>query len=158
MKEKLTLNDLCGYLPFDLQFEAPVLIWTGNPPEPSHDEIGQVTMTTSNMEQLINHGTPIFRNLATDLTREIEHNGEKINFIESILKELNKEESFEEWTWSIDGYFEQGSCDTFQMISCGNDNTPLWLAEKLRFYHFWLGDQSYFEKKIILDYNDVNGL
>ena len=147
MKEKLTLNDLCGYLPFDLQFEAPVLIWTGNPPEPSHDEIGQVTMTTSNMEQLINHGTPIFRNLATDLTREITHNGE--TFVP--LEELLKNSCFNTSRMSREEINNYKEVFTPPFISYED-------AKTLMQWHFWLGDQSYFEKKIILDYNDVNGL
>ena len=151
MKEQLTLNDLCCYLPFDLKFEAPVLIWTGNPPEPSHDEIGQVTMTTSNMEQLINHGTPIFRNLATDLTREITHNGETFVPFEKIKN--NHIDFF------VDTDFEDYILDRVgEKLWLIIPFLPYGIIQILHSWHFWLGDQSYFEKKIILDYNDVNGL
>ena len=39
--------------------ETPTLVWTGNPPEPSHDEWGPNILTFSNIEKIIEVGFPL---------------------------------------------------------------------------------------------------
>lgn len=61
---KLELKHLAPYLPYKLKFQHPVLIWSGNPPEPSHDEIGESEMTCENLLSVIDDGLPILKSLS----------------------------------------------------------------------------------------------
>lgn len=50
--------------------ETPTLVWTGNPPEPSHDEWSMAALDSRNIDFVISHNIPIcLRNLQS-LTKE----------------------------------------------------------------------------------------
>lgn len=57
-------KEVCAYLPYETRFEHPVLIWGGNPPEPSHEEIGESTLTHDNIEQMLKGGRLLLRPLS----------------------------------------------------------------------------------------------
>jgi hypothetical protein len=138
MKEQLTLNDLCGYLPYDLKWQY----WI----DKNNNSIN--IMSCGNMPYIISDSNkkPIFRNLATDLTREIKHNGSE-PFMP--LEELLKNSCFNTSRMSLEEINNYKEVFTPPFISYED-------AKTLMQWHFWLGDQSYFEKGIILDFNDVN--
>ena len=139
MKEKLTLNDLCGYLPFKLKVLDTVI------KKQKVMNLGQGTSSHwVGIKTILNYQNagkhiykPIFRNLATDLIKNINDNPNNISYA-SYAGVYGKEK--------IDDLIKDPSSFSYKII------------KKLQEYHFWLGDQSFFEKKIILDYNDVNGL
>lgn len=126
MKEQLTLKDLCGYLPFKLKVLDTVI------KKQKVMNLGQGTSSHwVGIKTILNYQNagkhiykPIFRNLATDLTREII---DEIGFVD------------------IPRFVERKQIQ----------NLPNWVCTELMKRHFWLGDQSYFEKGIILDYNDA---
>lgn len=62
---KLELKHLAPYLPYGIQIETVILAYTGNPPEPSHDEYGSTELTLKNIEQHLKYGfRPILRPLS----------------------------------------------------------------------------------------------
>lgn len=78
-------KEVCAYLPYEAKFEHPVLIWGGNPPEPSHEEIGVSTLTHENIEEMLKGGRLLLRPLEEALPRKsydfyskVEHLGNKI--------------------------------------------------------------------------------
>jgi len=171
MKEKLTLNDLCGYFPFDLKCQfiqdlrdefsesdwiedieifdkGAIWSYAGYAdkdlciPLGEGDFSGFLIRKGKTYASVGNSVKPIFRNLATDLTREITHGNETFVPYKRLWKISPHDTNNAEWFIEKENFGE----------------IKYWIIQKLQEWHFWLGDQSYFEKKTILDYNDVNGL
>lgn len=73
---ELTLEHIAPYLPYKLNFYRPYLVYTGSPPEPSHDEWGPEEITLQNVQGLLNTGLPILLRRMSELTRsELEAQG-----------------------------------------------------------------------------------
>src|SRR5690606_16036970 len=182
MKEQLTLEMLCGYLPYGLKIQ-----WNDT------KKIMGITFETQNyysqnvypmatinylLEQNIELGfKPIFRNLQTDLTKEIEHEGERFIPLRKLFETAYPMVFVKKKEWEISvsennfatikskqNYISfQVDLEDAEMVVFNNDgedmeqiNDRYKLYQLLHSWHFWLGDQSYFEKNIILDFNNVN--
>src|SRR5690606_10808526 len=165
------LEMLCGYLPYGLKlyiedFGIEKMIGFIN------DEV----ITTEDNSEL-SKVKPIFRNLKTDLTREIEHNGERFIPLRKLFETAYPMAFVKKKEWEISvsennfatikskqNYISfQVDLEDAEMVVFNNDgedmeqiNDRYKLYQLLHSWHFWLGDQSYFEKNIILDFNNVN--
>lgn len=87
----LTLEDISPYLPYGVYFEGPHLIYSGNPPEPSHEEYGPILLTLENLQQFLKHQFPLDLRPLSDLTKEINHNGERFVPIERLKEWYNSQ-------------------------------------------------------------------
>ncbi len=127
---KLELKHLAPYLNSSLKFQHPVLIWGGNPPEPSHDEIGESEMTIKNIHDVIRGGMPILIPLS-HLHKEIEINGEKFIPIERI-NELHQKmlplDDIEEITYDH---------ELDQLYFDCSDGIDYWFTDILT-WHYWM--------------------
>lgn len=178
MKDQLTLEMLCGYLPYELK----VLNNWGDIKKMRY------THLDDDGNGWIGGIKPIFRNLSSDLTREIEHNGERFVPIErlfGISRGAHHNNKFKntsimspyqmqfEMLGSRDYYFSMqrdegdvrlGLGWSFKTFSTDlrkdnrREENVLFnslLFESLKKWHFWIYDQSYFKKGIILDINEL---
>lgn len=173
MKEQLTLEMLCGYQP-----NPPKLIVDGKKCNLAYlstkklayietSGIGEVKKLS--WKYVTGKVKPIFRNLATDLTREIEHNGKR--FVPALkLAELMVERGlYKDIAPSIGfkyamiqkpfGYMLKVTKveDWVIMLSINEvDRAKYLIVQQLQKWHFWIYDQSFFDKKLILDINELN--
>jgi len=85
---------LLKYLPYDVNMWVPNLIWTGNPPEPSHEEMGTTRLTTENLQAFIDSGWPLVLNPYDSVNRRKIKNWS----IEDLLK----------YHFDTDNYIEKG--------------------------------------------------
>lgn len=92
-------------------------------------------ITNTNQQHDRNFGKPIFHPLS-DITKEIEHNEKK--FVPA--NELQK------YVDANNGLLKFEPQDIYDLLQC-----QYWVIEKLIEWHFWIFDQSYFEKGIIID-------
>lgn len=86
---------------------------------------------------------PIFHPL-TDLTKPCLEGG-KIPIVE-LAKMLTTTDGCE---------FDEEFAEEW-ILKLKKTELPYFLCEKLFFWHFWLGDQAYFEKGLIVDINSLN--
>lgn len=100
--------------------------------------------------EILNQSTlkPIFHPLS-DLTKEIEHNKEKFVPMKKMFPMWDKLRDFE---FTTDLSYQVISTEAYSI------NFEDWYdnLQKLFEWHFWIFDQSYFEKVIILDINSLN--
>lgn len=134
--EQLTLEDLAPYLPYRLKFYTIKSVEKGNIYNLnglSFEREGE-SMTLDRFLCDINHGFyfPIMYPLSM-LTQEIEHNGEK--FVPQ------KELGHLDFEWLIN------AVKPHELVKRANYEDVV----KLHEWHFWTGDQSYFDKGLIVD-------
>lgn len=67
---EVELKNIIPYLPYKLNIYAPYLIWSGNPPEPSHEEYGETEIALNNCLKFINSGFPFVLCPLSDLSKE----------------------------------------------------------------------------------------
>ena len=141
----LELKYLACYLPYGLQIKAGNSIETLSALQ--HNSPFTVTRSIKdsrkgewrNLEAI----KPILHPLS-DLTKEIDHNGEKfvpLNKIEQLFTV--------EITSEGNGNFEMAS------ILLGALELPYCIVQKLFEWHFWIFDQSYFDEGIIINKNTL---
>lgn len=119
---KLELKHLAPYLPYELEFQTPHLIYQGNPPEPSHEEIGTTVATLDNIQKLIEHNMPSILRPLSDLTKKI-HEDEEITFLDWIISEYDfkvyfdiEENGIERLPYEIVEYLFEWHFDVFGLI------------------------------------------
>lgn len=112
------------YLPYDVDVWVPHCIWSGNPPEPSHEEMGADRLTFEGMEGFCQHQL-ILRPLS-DLDNEITVNNEtfvpltrlsnQFNYNWTIIKDVSKFiqdtkysdiEKLKEWNFDFLGLIDE---------------------------------------------------
>lgn len=143
---KLELKHLAPYLPYGLKgkYKLSDVI---NLSKGQKDEIREVTLTEDNIKFFRLYCNPILRPLS-DLTKEIEHNGEK--FIPSeVLLRIYREE------WVVDKIQINNEYWFSLDFYCGIDiiPTPLWVYEKLFEWHFDVFDL--LSKGLAIDINTL---
>lgn len=148
---------LAHYLPHELAMLHLVTVWTGNPPEPSHDEEGVSTLTIENFGQMMKYGTPLLRPLS-DLTKEITHNGEK--FVPAI--EISKIfllyplDTLKIQDNERDNYILIGTriSDQTYQLKRRPERMEFWQVQKLISWHFDVF--GLIEKREAIDMNTIN--
>lgn len=143
MKEQLTIADLAPHLPYGLEIE----IQSSTHKSPFLTGLYRDNIYASsqgqNLSFKIKDIKPIMYPLSM-LDKEIEHNGERfvpINRL-NILSELG------EYYINDLGWLTKNFKFTIEYNIL---DTPLEMIKKIQEYHFWTGDQTYFEKGLIID-------
>lgn len=124
--EQLTLEDLAPYTPYGLNIKHHQGMWLiicGAFKKHNADDFFTYSLLNWEKDVKSTDAKPIMYPLSM-LTQEIQHNGEKFVPSEKLFM----------WESSVDVNFI-----TYN------------LAKQLIRWHFWLGDQSYFEKGLIID-------
>ena len=121
--EKLTIKELAPYLPYELQ-------WVFEGSDDVHEVVG-LDITDFGVHIIspygdsgrcsIKEGKPLLIPLS-QLTEEIEHNGERFVSMEALSEWTMSKEEFE---YIVDW-----------LLNKGVDNIPYWVVEKLHEWHF----------------------
>ena len=180
MKEQLTLEMLCGYLPYGISLideEINEKFYLAGINYSNNEVLIHDNIDGSIEEYGISFLKPIFRNLQTDLTKEIEHKGKRFVPLRKLFETAYPMAFVKKKEWEISvsennfatikskqNYISfQVDLEDAEMVVFNNDgeymeqiNDRYKLYQLLQSWHFWLGDQSFFEKNIILDFNNVN--
>lgn len=149
MKEQLTLEILCPYLPYGIIVCNEINLAEFGLCKNTKEKLIGIAFENviTDMDEFgIKYCKPIFRNLKTDLTREIEHDGLKFIPLEWLRdnNEFDPIDDFIEHLWDFSDKIQQASFDC----------CPIWVANHLQKWHFWIYDQSFFEKGIIIEKKD----
>lgn len=141
--------EILYYIPHDIQIYAPYLIYSGNPPEPSHDEYAPMTFT---LEMFIQNNKnkcisfPFIMRPLIDLNSLIKHNGEEFIPSDRIceLEDCRTEINYQHTKWEINEIIKHGI----------QPDTPFSIVMKLIEWHFDVFD--YHSRKLCIYYDEIN--
>src|SRR5690606_25172669 len=155
MKEQLTLEMLASYLPYGISLideEINEKFYLAGINYSNNEVLIHDNIDGSIEEYGISFLKPIFRNLQTDLTKEIEHNNERFIPIERLNEYHLAGQHYFGFKIEVDELGVIGYRTPESWLPLLN-HFEVW--QKLMSWHFWIYDHSYFEKNIILDFNNV---
>lgn len=140
--------EILYYIPHDIKIYAPYLIYSGNPPEPSHEEYGPMTFTLEMFIQNNKNNTlsfPFIMRPLNELQFTINHNGEEFVPIDRIceLEDCRTEYNYNHTKCKVDEIIKHGI----------QPDTPFSIVMKLIEWHFDVFD--YHNRNLCIYYNQI---